>query len=210
MFKFFFSIVIAFIPFNLVRIFFYKFLLGYDIDFQSKIGMFSVLFIKKVYLRKSNIGSFNFLDINELSMLKSEIRIRNRIKSVNLIEMKEGSIIKADNIIRGVDRKGNLIIGSNSAILVKMYINVDKDVKLGENVCFAGIGTQIWTHSYSIHRKLTEKEVVFGNDITVGSRAIILPGVSVCDNVTIGSGTTISKDIMEPGVYVSSMLIKKK
>ena len=39
-----------------------------------------------------------------------------------------------------------------------------------------------------------------GNNVSIGSNATILP-VSICDNVVIGAGSVVTKDIKKPGVY---------
>lgn len=42
-----------------------------------------------------------------------------------------------------------------------------------------------------------------GSRVYIGSNATILP-VSVCDNVVIGAGAVVTKDISEPGKYVGN------
>ena len=39
-----------------------------------------------------------------------------------------------------------------------------------------------------------------GNNVSIGSNVTILP-VSICDDVTIGAGAVVTRDITEPGVY---------
>ena len=39
-----------------------------------------------------------------------------------------------------------------------------------------------------------------GKNVSIGSNVTILP-VNICDNVTIGGGAVVTRDIMEPGVY---------
>lgn len=41
-----------------------------------------------------------------------------------------------------------------------------------------------------------------GNCVYIGTNAMVREGISVCDNVTIGAGSVVVKDITEPGVYV--------
>lgn len=41
-----------------------------------------------------------------------------------------------------------------------------------------------------------------GNCVYIGTNAMIREGAKVCDNVTIGAGSVVLKDITEPGVYV--------
>jgi acetyltransferase-like isoleucine patch superfamily enzyme len=47
------------------------------------------------------------------------------------------------------------------------------------------------------------KSTRVGNHVSIGSGATILP-VSICDNVVIGAGTVVTKDIREPGVYAGN------
>jgi acetyltransferase-like isoleucine patch superfamily enzyme len=44
---------------------------------------------------------------------------------------------------------------------------------------------------------------VLGNRISVGTNATVLP-VKICDNVVIGAGSVVTRDISEPGVYVGN------
>ena len=44
------------------------------------------------------------------------------------------------------------------------------------------------------------KNTTIGNNVSIGSNATILP-VSICNNVVIGAGAVVTKDIAEPGVY---------
>ena len=39
-----------------------------------------------------------------------------------------------------------------------------------------------------------------GNRVSIGSNATILP-VTICDDVIIGAGSVVTKDITKPGVY---------
>ncbi len=50
-----------------------------------------------------------------------------------------------------------------------------------------------------------------GNNVSIGSNATILP-VTICDNVVVGAGAVVTKDITKPGVYVGNpaRLQKKK
>lgn len=42
-----------------------------------------------------------------------------------------------------------------------------------------------------------------GNSVSIGSNATILP-VTICDNVVIGAGSVVTKDITEPGIYTGN------
>lgn len=47
------------------------------------------------------------------------------------------------------------------------------------------------------------KSTVIGNKVSIGSNVTILP-VNICDNVVIGAGAVVTKDINRPGVYVGN------
>ena len=47
------------------------------------------------------------------------------------------------------------------------------------------------------------KETQIGNKVSIGSNATILP-VKICDNVVIGAGAVVTKNIDQPGVYVGN------
>jgi acetyltransferase-like isoleucine patch superfamily enzyme len=42
-----------------------------------------------------------------------------------------------------------------------------------------------------------------GNRVSIGSNATILP-VTICDDVVIGAGSVVTKDIVTPGIYVGN------
>ena len=47
------------------------------------------------------------------------------------------------------------------------------------------------------------KTTKIGNHVSIGTNATILP-VSVCDDVVIGAGSVVTKDITKPGIYAGN------
>ena len=47
------------------------------------------------------------------------------------------------------------------------------------------------------------KATQIGHQVSIGSNATILP-VSICDNVVIGAGSVVTKNITEPGIYAGN------
>ena len=47
------------------------------------------------------------------------------------------------------------------------------------------------------------RETVIGNNVSIGSNATILP-VRICNNVVIGAGSVVTKNIEEPGIYAGN------
>jgi len=88
-------------------------------------------------------------------------------------------------------------------------------VTIGE-FCFIGHGVKFINDSFSTGGpaggdKNKWKETRIGNHVSIGSNATVLP-VSICNNVVIGAGAVITKDITEPGIYAGNpaRLIRKK
>jgi acetyltransferase-like isoleucine patch superfamily enzyme len=47
------------------------------------------------------------------------------------------------------------------------------------------------------------KETIIGNQVSIGSNSTILP-ISICDNVVIGAGSVVTRDIDKPGIYAGN------
>lgn len=41
-----------------------------------------------------------------------------------------------------------------------------------------------------------------GQRVLIGAGAVVLPGVTIADDVTIGAGSVVPDNIVEPGTYV--------
>ena len=52
-------------------------------------------------------------------------------------------------------------------------------------------------------RKDLWRETVIGNRVSIGSNATILP-VRITDNVVIGAGAVVTRDIIEAGTYAGN------
>jgi acetyltransferase-like isoleucine patch superfamily enzyme len=42
-----------------------------------------------------------------------------------------------------------------------------------------------------------------GSNVSIGTNSTILP-VTICDNVVIGAGSVVTRDITEPGIYAGN------
>jgi len=47
------------------------------------------------------------------------------------------------------------------------------------------------------------KPTYIGNRVSIGSNATILP-VTICDDVVVGAGSVVTKDITKPGIYAGN------
>lgn len=106
---------------------------------------------------------------------------------------------KMVNIERGAMFSGQCSLGDKSTIGINCEIN--GDVTIG-NYVMMGPEVVVYTENHAFKdpdRTMIEqgyqkmRPVVIGNDIWIGRRVIILPGVSIGDGCVIGAGAVVTK-----------------
>jgi len=110
---------------------------------------------------------------------------------------------------QSLDKPRLIKMGNNSAIISNHIFDVTDSIYIGEGSLVAGSRSQIWTHSFYLGKEKSAcvmGEVTIGNRCYIGANSVICAGVHIIDNVAIGAGTTVSKDITEPGLYVNQPL----
>jgi len=114
-------------------------------------------------------------------------------------------------------------IGSN--VFIGPFVEIQKDVTIGDR-------TRIQSHSFICELvtigddsvvahgvmfindlystggpargdKALWRSTRIGNRVSIGSNATILP-VTICDDVVIGAGSVVTRDIVTPGIYVGN------
>ncbi len=95
---------------------------------------------------------------------------------------------------------GNRVkIQSHSFICELVFIGDD---------CFVGHGVMFVNDLFANGApaggdKTKWKSTIIGNKVSIGSNATILP-VTICDEVVIGAGAVVTKNITEPGIYAGN------
>ena len=120
-------------------------------------------------------------------------------------------------------------IGDNS--FIGPFVEIQKGVKIGKNtkiqshsfICelvkiknnvFVGHGVMFINDKFKNRKpalgekKLWDKTEI-GNNVSIGSNSTILP-IKICDNVVIGAGSVVTKNINFKGVYVGNPAKKIK
>ena len=106
-----------------------------------------------------------------------------------------------------VEIQNDVIIGNNTRIQSHSFIC--SNVSIGE-FCFIGHGV-MFTNDKFTDKKLSKNflPTYIGNKVYIGSNATILP-ISICDNVVVGAGSVVTKDINDPGIYAGNPAKKLK
>ncbi len=124
------------------------------------------------------------------------------VEPVNLYECKigEGCFIGPF-----VEIQKGVIVGDRTKVQSHSFIcelvEVGKDCFIGHGVMF--INDTFSTGQPASGDRTLWKSTRIGNSVSIGSNATILP-VSICDNVVIGAGAVVTKDISIPGTYAGN------
>ncbi len=110
--------------------------------------------------------------------------------------------------------------------LVGSFVEIQNDVKIGNRTrvqshsficslveigddCFIGHGTMFINDTFAEKAKPEYKDsgvwkkTILENNVTIGSNVTILP-VKICENVVVGAGSVVTKDITKEGFYVGN------
>jgi acetyltransferase-like isoleucine patch superfamily enzyme len=120
-------------------------------------------------------------------------------------------------------------IGDNC--FIGPFVEIQKRVNIGENTkvqshtficelvdighhCFIGHGVMFINDLFenggpAQGDQSKWKSTQIGNHVSIGSNATILP-INICDNVIIGAGAVVTKNITESGVYAGNPAKKLK
>ena len=99
----------------------------------------------------------------------------------------------------------NVSIGSNSSFAGFLHIWGNGGVIIGEN-CMIGSHSAITSTTHNPQSELFNSqnihaEVIIGNNVWIGSHCVIFPGVKIEDNVIIGAGSIVNRNLKSNHVY---------
>ncbi len=104
-----------------------------------------------------------------------------------------------------VEIQKSVSIGSGTRIqshsFICEFVNIGSDCFVGHGVMF--INDLFASGGPARGDKTKWKSTNIGDRVSIGSNATILP-VSICDDVVIGAGTVVTRDIFEPGIYAGN------
>jgi maltose O-acetyltransferase len=104
----------------------------------------------------------------------------------------------------------NISIGDRSGIGVNAFISgtvsIGNDVMMGHDVMIIGENHEFSRTDITMTGQGLQpsKPIKIGNDVWIGARVVILPGVSIGSGVVIGAGAVITKDIPDWAIAVGN------
>ena len=147
------------------------------------------------------------------NLLPSKMDERKKMLSQILGKIKNNVLIEQPF---NCDYGYNIEVGENFYANHNLVILDGNKVKFGDNV-FIGPNCGFYTAGHPLDAKTRNegleyaKPIAVGNDVWFGGNVVVLPGVTIGDNVVIGAGSVVNKDIPSNSVAVGNpcRVIKK-
>jgi acetyltransferase-like isoleucine patch superfamily enzyme len=139
------------------------------------------------------------------TVIEDDVTIGDGADIGHAVVIRAGARIGADvQIGDGCLFTGACVIGDHVAIRTGAIISkatiIEDDVFIGPGV--------ITNHTRMVHHRRAIPSAMLvtriGRGAVVGAACWILAGVTIGPNVVIGGGAIVTRDILEPGVYVGS------
>ncbi len=140
-----------------------------------------------------------------------DVKFGENVKIVEPVNIYEAEL--GDNCFIGpfVEIQKGVTIGDNTKI--QSHVFICELVSIGKN-CFVSHGAMFINDTFASGGpaggdQSKWKKTKIGNNVSIGTNATILP-ISICDNVVVGAGSVVTKDITQSGIYVGNPAKKIK
>lgn len=118
----------------------------------------------------------------------------------NNVSLGSGTIIECTGVIREVG--DSLKIGNHVGFAQNCFLEVRGKITIGDDCIFAtGVSMAAENHNFSDVNKpirqqgATKKGITIGRDCWIGTKVVILDGVTVGDGCVIAAGAVVNKDV---------------
>jgi lipopolysaccharide O-acetyltransferase len=139
------------------------------------------------------------------------------IRRLGKLKIGEGFRSGPGLVIDIIDKEAVVEIGYSFRAASRLHIGCASKVTIGNNVLIAS-DVYISDHSHGNYngedqdealcnvndRKIKFLEIFIGNNVWIGEKTCILPGVTIGDNSIIGSLSVVNKNLLPNSIYVGS------
>lgn len=154
--------------------------------------------------------------------IKPTVRIDRRVRiPLKILPQLEDDVVIAEGVIIGDLEGGNgsITIKRNSRISMRSLLDITGNIEIGKDVRI-GPEVFIYTHNHKfddqnnpIYKQgIVIKDVHIEDDVWIGAKSIILPGVTVGEGSIIAAGGVVTRNV-EPYTIVAgnpAKLIKRR
>jgi len=188
--------LIGIFPFNRVRCFLYRIILGYQIN-KTYIGWRVIIVADHVELSGCSIGS------GSKFIGPIEIIIQNGATIGKGNTFNCGWWTKEEQF-NEVDYKRKLKIEENTRITSNHYFDIVGSFVLGKDSWIAGKGSQFWTHGAGVY----DRDISIGERCYIGSAVRFAPGSLIGNNTLVGLGSVVTKKFNNEHVVIAGQPAK--
>jgi acetyltransferase-like isoleucine patch superfamily enzyme len=183
-----FRIIIILLPWQLRRWVLIK-IWKYEIHRTARIG-FSYIYPEHLVMKEgSRIGHFTVAIHLDLIKLGKNTRIG---RSNWITGFPSGTLSK--HFSHQSDRRGELIIGDESAITKQHHIDCTNQISIGNFVTIAGYRSQFLTHAIDVYKNCQHSQPIkIGDYCFVSTQVIVLGGAMLPSFSVLGAGAVLNK-----------------
>lgn len=134
------------------------------------------------------------LEIGNKHLTKSKTETQIKIEQNGYLNVQSHFIVYAGTFIH-ILKGAKLTLGGGSFFNENVRVICGANIRIGENTA---IGPDVIIRSADGHQIIgsqSAKEIIIGNHVWIGQRAIILKGVTIGDGAVIGAGSIVISDI---------------
>ena len=136
------------------------------------------------------------------SIIEKPFKYGNHVYIGNYVHIRPNVIIGNNSEIRDYCFiAGDVSVGFNTRIY--QYANIGFGTKIGNN-CFIGLGTCTLNDkeiSYPLKGDWKPEPVIIEDNVRVGVKVIIMPGVVIAEGSRIGAGSIVTKNTLPGRTY---------
>lgn len=174
--------------------------------------------LKRIYW-SSIYKHLEFKHIGDGILFDDNVNFRNTsyIEIGDNVSIGSDSYIECFDFYAGVKHHPSLIIGNNVSFTRRITIYCAGNIIIGNNCMFASdilvTDENHGINADNIYRDnpLSIKDVEIGENVWIGEKAIILPGVHIGSNAIVGAGAVVTSDIPASAICggVPASIIRK-
>ena len=134
-----------------------------------------------------------------------DVRCGNGVRIVEPANVYECTL--GDGVFVGpfTEIQKGVVIGARSKVQSHSFIcelvTIGDDCFIGHGVMF--VNDLFQTGGPARGRRELWRSTIIGHRVSIGSNATVLP-VRICDDVVIGAGAVVTRDIDQPGIYAGN------
>ena len=138
------------------------------------------------------------------------VKLGNGVKIIEPVNLYECEIASDCFIGPFVEIQSDVIIGCRTRVQSHSFIcsgvTIGSDCFIGHGVVF--VNDRFLNGGPARGNKRLWEQTILGDRVSIGSNVTVLP-VSICDDVVIGAGAVVTKNIVTPGVYYGNPARRK-